>query len=252
MDKQVTFIICCYNNSQWIQNAIQSAKNQTVKNKICIIDDGSTDNSVEIILNTLNLPSKIEENEYIKYTDGTDLLISLSKNHGPSYARNIGIAATIKNTDVYAILDADDENYPNKLERCLKDLEDPNVGVVYADYDILDVDKDLIRREYKERFSRSRLTQECIVHSGSLISKNFLNRVKEDTGWYDSTLRCAEDLDLWLRLSEICYISHVPESLSLVRVHQNNSTNSVKKEIWNQCWQRVSQKLYDRTNKTKK
>lgn len=255
---QVTYLIANYNNETWIKRAIQSAKNQTYPCSICVIDDGSTDNSELHILKELfdNTFSKIEENGYVKYTNGSNIYIELPKDRdtrvtGPSYARNIGIQSTIKNTDVYAILDADDENYNNKIEVCIEEFKDESVGVVYADYDILDTKTNILRREYKERYSKSRLMQDCIVHSGSLIRASYLNKVKEPSGWYDINMRTCEDFDLWIRMSNVCLISHVPQSLSLVRVHDLNSTNSVSKEIWQQNWNRIAQKIHARNNQAK-
>ena len=147
-------------------------------------------------------------------------------------------------TEYYAILDADDIYYPNKVLELLTTAScSPDIGVVYGDYDILNIETATKKREYKEPFSIKRLQEECIVHSGAMISKNALINTQEPTGYYDVNLRCAEDYDLWLRISEKYMIIHVPASLSLVRVHQNNSTNSVRKEIWEKCWNIVSQKF---------
>lgn len=253
-DLKVTTLICNYNNVEFIHRAITSAKNQTYPTSICVVDDGSTDRSKDVILDSLFgdiFPTKITENGYTKYKHGPNIFIQLSKNSGPSFARNVGIQQTLQGTDVYAILDADDEMYPNKVEACIKEFEDQAVGVVYADYDILDMDSNLLRLEYKERFSKSRLMRECIVHSGSLIRAAYLDKVREPSGWYDISLRCAEDFDLWLRMSDISLISHVPRPLTLVRVHKDNSTNSVQKQVWQQCWQRVSEKLHARNNQKK-
>lgn len=86
------------------------------------------------------------------------------------------------------------------------------------------------------------------MHAGALISKEALLKTVEPTGFYDVNLRCAEDYDLWLRIAEHFVIVHVPKSLSLVRNHSENSTNSVKKEIWERCWQIVAYKFQQRNN----
>lgn len=246
-------LIANYNNSTWIGKAIESAKKQTVECKICVVDDCSTDDSIEVIKGVLFnnseiLPSVIDdENGYFKYEENGNILICLNKNSGPSMARNVGIEQTISNTKYYCILDADDEMYPNKLEEYLKVADNhPNVGIIYADYDIYNTITGNTLREYKHNYSRSHLLKECIIHSGALIRASELKRVFEPSGWYDINLEVAEDWDLWLRMTEKCIAWHIPKSLSFVRVHDNNSTNSVKKEIWNQCWIRVQQKIRER------
>ena len=140
---KVTYLIANFNNEEWVGNAIQSALKQTVKCNICVVDDGSSDNSINSIKNALFkdtaiLPTIINDEEgYHGYAIDGHTLICLDKNHGPSYARNTGIKHTLHDTDYYAILDADDENYPDKIEKSLEILEsDSNINIVYGDYDI--------------------------------------------------------------------------------------------------------------------
>ena len=149
---------------------------------------------------------------------------------------------TIDKYDCFAILDADDIMYPHKLEKCVDELfSDDNIGVVYADYDILNVDTGTLIREYKEPFDRIRLGQECIVHSGAVIKKEPLLMTRNNNGFYNRTMRTCEDYELWIRISKFFMISHIPESLTLVRNHQNNSTNTVSKEIWENNWRKVAE-----------
>jgi hypothetical protein len=170
---------------------------------------------------------------------------------GPSLARNIGIDITKSFTTYYQILDSDDFMFDRKLEILSDKMEsDPAIGVVYADYNILNVETGIVLREWKKPYQqRLMMSGECIVHSGSMIRTEKLLSVMESTGYYDRNLRCAEDLDLWLRLSERSVISHVPTALTLVRVHKKNSTFSVDKQVWERCWARVSQKSQERQNK---
>lgn len=252
---KVTYIICNHNYGKYIAEAIQSAKNQTYNDiHICVIDDGSTDDSWRIIMDELFLHQEVKEdtlsNGLIKVYTKNYTAIKLPKSCGPSTARNIGIKLTLDFTDVYAILDADDINYNTKIEKCVNILKsDDNIGMVYADYIIYDVNLETTTHEYKEPYDKHRLSQECIIHSGSLIRKSALVDTEENTGYYDMNLRCVEDWDLWLRISEKYLAYHIAEPLSFVRVHQNNSTNSVHKDIWNQCWHYVAQKTKARNTK---
>jgi len=253
---RVTIIIANNNYAKYLGEAIDSAWKQLYKYiNIVVVDDCSTDDSWSIIHNKLfkSQPhtNNIIDNIQYKSTivkrgdyDSHIIGIKLPQQSGPSTARNIAIDNTLSFTEYYAILDADDIYYPNKVLELLTTAScSPDIGVVYGDYDILNIETATKKREYKEPFSIKRLQEECIVHSGAMISKNALINTQEPTGYYDVNLRCAEDYDLWLRISEKYMIIHVPESLSLVRVHQNNSTNSVRKEIWEKCWNIVSQKF---------
>lgn len=251
---KVNVLICNHNYGRYIKDAIDSVINQTYPCSMTIVDDGSTDNSWDMIRFTLSNGTKIDAGEQngIKFYNinisGKSgpincLIINLPKPLGPSAARNIGILNTVQNTDYYQILDADDYMYSNKVEELVnKAVTDQRIGVVYADYDILNVETGNLIREYKEPFSLDRLMRECIVHSGSLINKQALISVRDQFGIYDENMRTAEDYDLWIRIAKRWLICHVPKSLTCVRVHKNNSTNSVSKETWNKNWQRIQMK----------
>jgi glycosyltransferase involved in cell wall biosynthesis len=217
----VTILIANYNDENYIDRCIESAVNQDFSGPltVCIVDDGSEDESWDIITSYLKNPKedKIEEgivltSKNIGRFERTSIIAIKSKNGGPSSARNIGINYTLEDTDVYAILDSDDEMYENKISSCTD------------------------------------LVQECIVHSGALILKDALQDVLEDTGYYDETMRTCEDYDLWMRISEKYIIAHVPKSLTKVRVTGDNSSFIVNQEVWQKNWMRVMEKMQQRTN----
>tara|TARA_Y100000361_G_scaffold149693_1_gene164307 strand:- start:2319 stop:3086 length:768 start_codon:yes stop_codon:yes gene_type:complete len=250
---KVTILIANYNDEKYIDRCIESAVNQDYPGKlqICIVDDGSTDNSWSIIQSYF---VKKEGSLLTKNSTGrfgnTNLIAIKAENGGPSSARNIGIKHTIEDTDIYAILDSDDEMYEDKISSCVSLFEKGKgiVGVVYADYDTIETKTGKIIREFKEPYSRRRLVQECIVHSGALILKEALEQVLEETGYYDETMRTCEDYDLWMRISEKYIIAHVPKSLTKVRVTGDNSSFIVNQEIWQKNWIRIREKMQARSN----
>lgn len=226
----VTTLICNHNYGKYIGRAIESCLAQTYHNAICVIDDGSTDNS-KFLLEELKDLYQIQT-------------IYLDKSNGPSFARNEGIRQTKEFTDIWQVLDADDEMYPTKIEKFVKVLEDTNIGWAYADYDVYNEGSDILTREYKEPYSKGRLMQECLVHSGSAFKKEAILRANIDIDHvYNEKLRVAEDWDLWLKLSRNSIGYHIPESLTKVLIHANNATNSVNKEVWNQCWQYIQEQM---------
>lgn len=249
---KIGVLICNHNYGNYIIDALESCVNQTRKpDKVIIVDDGSTDSSKEIILDYLGETFKGKVVNGLKiyesFLNPLFIFISLDKAGGPSLARNIGIDLTIQNIDLYQILDADDKMYPKKLEVLENKInESQEIGVVYADYNIFNVNNDTLGREWKEPYSKQRLLEECIIHSGSMIRKEALEKVKDQYGYYDVNMRTCEDYDLWLRISNHFTISHLPESLTYVRVHNNNATYSVKNEIWQQNWNRIKLKLEGR------
>lgn len=235
---EVTFIICNYNYGEYIEDAINSALNQDVLCNVCIIDDLSTDDSRDVVHRMFTWESKTEHSDYTVFECSVKgksvMLVEKVYNDGPSESRNIGIELTKDFTDIYAILDADDQAYPSKVSTLLPYFYDKDVGVVYADYTTENSETGLISNEYKKSYCIMLLHKQCIVHSGSLIRKTYLEMVKDNRGYYDKSLRVCEDYDLWLRLSKVCMIKHHPEQLTHVLITPKNSTNSVDKLIWQQ------------------
>ena len=171
---RVTVLLANYNDQDYIIKAYNSAIKQDYEGPlcVCVIDDGSTDGSwdkigdifnqsvsrrkdgeVEILSDTLNLKGEIKKRG----------LVTIKKpNGGPSDARNEGIKHTFESTDIYAVLDSDDEMKPNKITKCvnimLQDME--HVGAVYADYDTYTINTDKMIREFK------RIFQQAIINQG--------------------------------------------------------------------------------------
>jgi glycosyltransferase involved in cell wall biosynthesis len=244
---KIAVLICNYNYGRYIGQAIQSCLTQTRKpDYVVIVDDCSTDDSSSKILEYFKNIQKLYENGLEIVQSNIDnipfILVQLKKISGPSFARNVGIDLIQSQVDLFQILDADDYMFDNKLEVLeRKMMESPEIGVAYADYNIYNGIQ--IIREWKEPFSRRRLLQDCIVHSGSMIRKKALLDIKDQFGYYDINMRTCEDYMLWIKISRKYTIAHVPQSLTFVRVHNNNATFSVKNEIWQQNWARVRENI---------
>ena len=115
-----TIIVVNYNKENQIENCLNSIINQTYKNfELLIVDDGSTDNSKEII------------NKYKKYSN---VKIFFKKNTGVSDTRNFAIKKV--KTKYFLFVDSDDFIDKKLLEECEK----------YKDYDILSFDSNIIER----------------------------------------------------------------------------------------------------------
>lgn len=236
----ITVIIAHRNYNEYLPQAIMSCIFQTIPVNYVVIDDCS---------DTPPNPPKcpyIEREGCRIYQDGNAKYIYLNKNVGPSMARNIGIIESWETSDYFQMLDADDYMMDNKCETLLKQFDD-NTGIVYADY-IIEAENTR-RMEFKIPYSQDEFNRHCIVHSGSMVSKKALEKVIENNAFYDNQMRCCEDYDLFLRISEKMMVKHVPEFLTVVRDHSLNSTNTVPSQIWHQCMQRLHQKRAQRNAK---
>jgi glycosyltransferase involved in cell wall biosynthesis len=110
----VTVLINNYNHGRFLERAIQSSLNQTYPNlEIILVDDGSTDNSQEVIA---------------KYQE--QLVAIFKPNGGQASAFNAGIRASHGNW--ICILDADDIWLPNKVELVVQAaLQNPKAAIIY-------------------------------------------------------------------------------------------------------------------------
>lgn len=250
-DKLVTCIIPVFNHEKWVEESIKSVASQDYKNKrIIIVDDCSTDNSLGEILSIITEKRIIKEGESCAYSGFIlgvkSLIFSLPNKSGPSFARNFGIKAGWEGTDYFAFLDSDDVYEQGKITKSVDILKENDIiGEVYSDYTTKNIHTNFKQRQFKEPYSFSRLSQECIINNDSVISKKAL----ETVGLYDESLRVCEDYDLHLRINERFISVHIPESLITIRVGNHSSTSKVDKNIWEECYKKVFEKARKRNEK---
>lgn len=246
---RVTTLIAHKDYFEYLPKAIRSALKQTYANSICVVDASEDKKAFfEAVKAGFDGPidySMKASKDGILYTVGPHNFLSINQeNTFPSNLRNIGIDFTIGNTDLYMILDADDEMLPTKVQRFVETVEQSpdEIGAVYADHLTVNTVTGEENVQYREPYSALRLSQECIVHSNSGVTSLALKASKDQFGYFDNTMRTCEDYDLWCRISKKFMIVHLAEVLSLVRVQPKNSSMTVDKEIWARNWNRVHAK----------
>lgn len=195
----LSVIIPNYNNEKYIGKCIESILRQTVlPNEIIIVDDCSTDSSVEII-----------EDYEKKY----DIIkgIYLKQNRGVSYARNCGINAA---TSVYVTCtDSDDIYYSEtKIENemsLIKKYAEKNIDIVaYSLVVRISTEDEIVRYPNMKKHNSS-----CGWILTDLLSRNnYLNNPRDycvkkniimGVGAYSFYKDFYEDLDLVIRLSKV-------------------------------------------------
>lgn len=232
---RVTVVIPCHNHADMIENAVNSVLIQDYRPiKICIVDDGSTDNPRAVIE---NIKSNVEI-----------AIITNESPTGPSAARNIAIDTMWNKTDLFMMLDADDLYLQGKISKSVeKFLEHPqHAGIIYTDAIIKNIHTKTNIREYRHYFDREELEKECIISNTPMITKQAF----EACGGYDETMRTCEDWDLWLRITERFMAIHIPEALHVYSVTGKNSSDVVPPEVWQENWAKINQKLAERNHGT--
>jgi len=208
----VSIIMLTYNRAKYISEAIDSVLIQTYKNfELFIIDDGSTDNTKEI----LSL-----------YRDPRINIIFHSKNEGLHVRRTESL--TYPNGKYTAIIDSDDIWVAStKLAEQVNYMEQ-NVNYAVVGTFLLLINnqgKNIGQNEYQTKDTDIRnhiLNRNQFVHSGVLIRTEILRKV---SGYRDTGL--AEDLDLFLQLGTVGKFANIPKYMTAYRIH-TESFNSQK------------------------
>ena len=184
---KISVIIPTYNRASLIIKTIQTVLNQTVKaNEIIVIDDGSQDNTEDIIKAYCEInPNKIK---YIK-----------QKNSGVSSARNRGIKES--SNEWICFLDSDDLWEDTKLEEQINFHKiNSNILFSHTQEQWLFNDKIIKQKKHQKKQSgfcfQDNIANTLIGASTVMIHKLVLN----DVGNFDENLKVCEDYDLWLRV----------------------------------------------------
>jgi len=212
-DYKVSVVIPNFNGAEFIDKAIFSALNQTHKpHEIIVIDDGSTDNSLEILS---KYQSKIK--------------VFSTFNFGASAARNLGIISSTGN--IIALLDSDDHWAIEKLQLQISEMHSTTSDIVYCQGVEVDVNGVKIK-EHRSNFSGDCYEDFILNPTTSIFplpcsTVIFRRSLIVRSGLFDTKfLSFAEDWDFFRRLSEFSKVGLVDQFLVYYVRHSANSTNA--------------------------
>lgn len=122
---QLSIIIPCFNVSKYIVSCLDSIKTQLekIEYEIILIDDKSTDNTLEII------------NDYIKNNKINIKLLINEKNSGAGYSRNKAVKEA--KYDYISFIDADDYLDDNFYDEMFQNINEDNLDVIVSDFNII-------------------------------------------------------------------------------------------------------------------
>jgi glycosyltransferase involved in cell wall biosynthesis len=198
----VSVIIPTYDRAHLVSRAIKSVLNQTYQDfEIIVVDDGSTDNTEEVVKN-LNDPR-------IRH-------IPHEKNRGLSAARNTGIRAA--RGEYIAFLDDDDLWLPLKLEKQLRRFQSsrPEVGVIYTGWAYTDPNIRVFFGERKPRHRGKLRAAQMVGFITSIITILVRKGALEEAGYFDEDLPSFEDKDMFIRLAQVCEFDYVEDTLAII------------------------------------
>ena len=210
--ERVSVIMPCYNDGQYIEEALYSLRAQTYLNwELIVIDDGSDEPE------TLRVLEQLEEMPYVRL---------LHTNHvRPAGARNAGIRAA-RGTYILP-LDADDTIEPTYMEKAVRILnENPSVGVVYCRADLFGEQSG---PWYLPDYSLRAMLQDNIVFVTSMFRREDWERV----GGFNTNMHAGmEDYDFWLSILELDReVVQIPEVLFHYRIKPKSRTTGFQDSV---------------------
>lgn len=218
---KISVIMPVFNASRYVEEAIGSILNQTYTNfELIIINDKSTDNSLEIL-------------KKIQLTDERIILIDKDTNSGPAKLRNEGIEISCGN--YIAFMDADDISMPNRFEKQLKKLEeDTSIDVCGSWFTLFgeNTTDQLIQHFENQDDLKVHFLIECYIGNPTVMCRK---EVFKD-GLFDASYFPMDDYELWSRLISKHNFYNIQESLLRYRWHETNISSTKKvnlKEIHN-------------------
>lgn len=176
---KISVVIPMYNAEKTILNVLDSVQNQTfLPHEIVIVNDGSTDRSLQIV------QKYKEENKKIP------IQLIDKKNGGVSSARNLGMKAA--QGDWIALLDSDDVWHMDKLQIMSKYF-DSGFSLLAHNFTLKPFEQLAKNPKEKIIFIKDILLRNCMV-TPSIIMKKSLDFK------FDENMKYAEDHELWLRI----------------------------------------------------
>lgn len=224
----VSVIMPTFNSGGMLEHAVRSILNQTLLDlELIIIDDHSTDNSLETIRHI---------------SDRRIILVRNLVNKGVSASRNIG--ARLANAPLIACMDADDISLPFRLEHQSKIFgKFPDLALLGSCAYLIDANGrrfDTMDVETCETtIRRNVLRQNSIIHSSVMMRTGIFNMI----GGYPEDTNLAEDYALWTRIIPQHRTINLPDRLIEYRVHSNQTSlmrapamRQAVKHIQQQAW----------------
>lgn len=215
----VSIIMPAYNAENFISESIESVIGQTYANwELIIVDDGSTDNTRNVVLRYINRDTRIH--------------YFFQENARQAKARNTGI----KNSkgDIIAFLDADDLWLPQKLELSLKEFYNGEQDVLFTDAYIFNNSTQL---SHYENLPNINIVAKTYHGDEGLNAFLYENRIPILTAivtresilnvncFREENKGGTEDYELWLNLLANNHIIRGTDlKLSLYRIHSNSTT----------------------------
>jgi glycosyltransferase involved in cell wall biosynthesis len=217
---KVSVVMPVYNGELYLREAIDSVLNQTFSDfELLVIDDGSTDGSVEIVKT---------------YTDPRIELIANPVNQGLRFIANQ--LNQLAQAEYIARMDCDDISLPHRLAKQVEYLDrHPDIAVIGAQSIYIDTKgkvtatQNIFRCPIEPSSMKWTASYECPFANPSVMFRKQV--VCKELGGYDENATFAEDYEIWLRLLINNYkAANLPETLVKYRINPKSLMHSANAE----------------------
>ena len=206
---KISVIMPAYNSEKYIAEAIESILSQTFTDfEFIIIDDGSTDRTVEII-------SRYNDSRIRFYQNENNMGVAATLNRGLDLATGEYIAR----------MDSDDISLPDRFKKQIEYLEKrKEVAVCGTDLELFGVKYGkFIHSTSPKTLKVDLLFDSPLAHPSVMMRKSQL----KDVGlYYDVSYNGIEDYELWYRISKKYEIANIDQCLLRYRVHPAQVTQN--------------------------
>jgi glycosyltransferase involved in cell wall biosynthesis len=225
---KISIVLPTYNQAHYLPTALDSAFAQTYSNyELIVVNDGSTDDTPEVLA---------------RYRQHYDFTQVEQENQGLPRALNAGFDRA--QGEYFTWISSDNSMLPEMLSVLVAALdEDPTVGLVYADFYLMDDDGKDLGCFRTVDYDPHWLLYTNLVHCCFLYRRECMERV----GGYDPNFIYSEDWEYWIRVSQHYHMKRVPQALYRYRLHNTSMTSELKRGTApNQSWMEFTSNIRQR------
>lgn len=226
-------LVANYNNGKYIAGCLDSILAQDYPNiEIIIVDDGSTDDSTHVV------------DAYLKQHDNISFFKN-EKNYGTGYTKKRCI--DLARGEICGFVDSDDKITTDAVtEMCLAHQSNADASLIYSNMFTCDEQLNIIKLKKKQQVVQNSIgflnEEGYISHFSSFKKKAYLNAKGLNT-----TLKRADDIDLYLKLYDVGKVVWLDKDLYYYRIHQKgvSSLENTEKAIferWKIIFNRAEEK----------
>jgi len=244
-NKLISIITASYNYEDYIKETIESVINQTYTNwEMIIVDDGSKDNSVEVIKSYCEKDSRIK---LFQHEGGINKGLAETVKLGISKARGEWIA----------FLESDDKFMPECLEEKVEIIkENPNIKFIFSDLETFGSGKTNFDKNSAYLLIKKKLASKkpLMDLSLELLKQNFIctfsivmvkkNLIEECN--FNTPVNAFLDLWLWAQIAQKTKFYYLNKPLTMWRIHSQSFINNYKGDM--ELFQEGIESFYKKIN----